>query len=74
MSFGNCQSSHLALSLSLPFYILRYQMVQYPTVKNNTDLEFLYTPRCKVRNSSYEFAVLSKNKILRDAKSEKWLK
>lgn len=49
-------------------------MVQYPTVKNNTDLEFLYTPRCKVRNSSYEFAVLSKNKILRDAKSEKWLK
>ena len=41
-------------------------MVQYPTVNNNADLEFLYTPHCKVRNSSYEFAVLSKNKILRD--------
>ena len=37
-----------------------------PTVKDNADLEFLYTPHCKVRNSSYEFAVLSKNKILRD--------
>ena len=41
-------------------------MVQYPTVNNNADLEFLSTPQCKVRNSSYEFAVLSKNKILRD--------
>ena len=41
-------------------------MVQYPTVKDNTDLEFLSTPQCKVHNSSYEFAVLSKNKILRD--------
>ena len=48
------------------FYFLRRQMVQYPTVNNNADLEFLYTPQCKVRNSSYEFAVLSKNKILRD--------
>lgn len=48
------------------FYFLRHQMVQYPTVNNNADLEFLYTPHCKVRNSSYEFAVLSKNKILRD--------
>lgn len=26
-------------------------MVQYPTVKDNADLEFLYTPQCKVRNS-----------------------
>ena len=33
---------------------------------NNADLEFLLTPHCKVRNSSYEFAMLSKNKILRD--------
>ena len=41
-------------------------MKQYPTVNNNADLEFLSTPRCKVRNSSYEFTVLSKNKILRD--------
>ena len=41
-------------------------MMQYPTVKNNADLEFFSTPQCKVRNSSYEFAVLSKNKILRD--------
>ena len=41
-------------------------MVQYPTVKDNVDLEFFSTPHCKIRNSSYEFAVLSKNKILRD--------
>ncbi len=41
-------------------------MVQYPTVKDNADLKFLSTPQCKVRNSSYEFAVFSKNKILRD--------
>ena len=50
----------------MTFYILRHQMVQYPTVNNNADLEFLSTPQCKVRNSSYEFAVISKNKILRD--------
>ena len=33
------------------------------------DIKFyklLKTPLCKVRNSSYEFAVISKNKILRD--------
>lgn len=48
------------------FYILRHQMVQYPTVNNNADLEFFYTPQCKVCNFSYEFAMLSKNKILRD--------
>ena len=41
-------------------------MMHYPTVKDNADLEFLYKPQCKVRNFSYEFAVLSKNKILRD--------
>ena len=41
-------------------------MMHYPTVKDNVDLEFLSTPRCKVRNSSYEFAVISKNKIPRD--------
>ena len=41
-------------------------MIHYPTVNDNTDFEFLSTPQCKVRNSSYEFAVLSKNKILRD--------
>ena len=29
-------------------------MIHYPTV-NNADLEFLLTPQCKVRNSSYEF-------------------
>ena len=40
--------------------------MHYPAVKDNADLEFLSTPQCKVRNSSYEFAVLSKNKILRD--------
>ena len=40
--------------------------MHYPAVKDNADLEFLNTPHCKVRNSSYEFAVLSKNKILRD--------
>ena len=50
----------------MTFYILRHQMVQYPTVNNNADLEFFSTPQCKVRNSSYEFAVISKNKILRD--------
>ena len=50
----------------MTFYILRHQIAQYPAVNNNADLEFLYTPQCKVRNSSYEFAVLSKNKILRD--------
>ena len=48
------------------FYILRHQTVHYPAVKDNADLEFLSTPQCKVRNSSYEFGVLSKNKILRD--------
>ena len=50
----------------MTFYILRHQMMRYPAVKDNVDLEFLSTPQCKVRNSSYEFAVLSKNKILRD--------
>lgn len=30
------------------------------------DFAFQMTPHCKVRNSSYEFAVISKNKILRD--------
>ena len=49
----------------IAFYILRHQMIHYPTV-NNADLEFLLTPQCKVRNSSYEFAMLSKNEILRD--------
>ena len=47
-------------------YILRHQTVQYPAVKDNADLEFLNTPKCRVRNFSYEFAVISKNKILRD--------
>ena len=41
-------------------------MVQYPAVNDNADLEFLLTPQCKVRNFSYEFEALSKNKILRD--------
>ena len=41
-------------------------MKQYPTVNDNADLKFLYTLQCKVRNFSYKFAVLSKNKILRD--------
>ena len=48
------------------FHILRHQTVHYPAVRDDADLEFLLTPHCKVRNSSYEFAVLSKNKILRD--------
>ena len=50
----------------MTFYILCHQMVQYSAINGNADLEFLSTPQCKVRNSSYEFAVLSKNKILRD--------
>ena len=50
----------------MTFYILRHQMMHYPTVKDNVDLEFLYTPQCKVRNSSYEFAGSCQNKILRD--------
>ena len=50
----------------MPFYILRHQMVQYPAINGNADLEFFNIPQCKVRNSSYEFAMLSKNKILRD--------
>ena len=41
-------------------------MMHYPAVNDNADLEFLSTPHCRVRNSSYEFAVLSKNKIPRD--------
>lgn len=41
-------------------------MKQYPTVNDNADLKFLYTPQCKVRNFSYKFAVLSKNKTPRD--------
>ncbi len=45
-------------------------MMHYPTVKDNADLEFLSTPQCKVRNLSYEFAVLSKNKIPRDSKRQ----
>ena len=50
----------------MTFYILRHQIAQYPAVNDNADLEFLLTPQCKVRNFSYEFAVLSKNKNLRD--------
>ena len=50
----------------MTFYILRHQTVQYPTVIDNADLEFLSTPLCKVRNFSYEFAMRSKNEILRD--------
>lgn len=40
-------------------------MKQYPTVNDNANLKFLYTLQCKVRNFSYKFAVLSKNKIPR---------
>ena len=36
----------------MTFYILCHQMVQYPAVNGNADLEFLYTPQCKVRNTS----------------------
>jgi hypothetical protein len=50
----------------MTFYILCHQMVQYPAVNGNADLEFLLTLQCKVRNSSYEFAIQIKNKILRD--------
>ena len=32
-------------------YILRRQTMQYPTVNNNADLEFLSTPQCKVIKS-----------------------
>ena len=58
----------------ISFYILRHQTVYYPTVKDNADLEFLSTPQCKVRNTSYEFAVISKNKIPRDFWETKSLK
>ena len=47
-------------------FILCHQMMRCPTVNGNADLEFLSTPQCKVRNFSYEFAIQSKNKILRD--------
>lgn len=50
----------------MTFYILRHQIAPYPTVNDNADFEFLLTPQCKVRNSSYEFAIQIKNKILRD--------
>ena len=50
----------------MTFYILHHQMVQYPAVNDNADFELFSTSQFKVRNSSYEFAVLSKNKILRD--------
>ena len=40
--------------------------MHYPTVNDNADLEFLNTPQCKVCNFSYEFAMQSKNEILRD--------
>lgn len=33
----------------MTFYIFRHQTVQYPAVNNNADLEFFYTPQCKVR-------------------------
>ena len=35
------------------------------------DFAFQTTPHCKVRNSSYEFAAISKNKILRDYEIQK---
>ena len=36
-------------------------------IKNRSvDFELQTTPQCKVRNFSYEFAIRSKNKILRD--------
>ena len=36
-------------------------------IKNRSvDFAFQTTPQCKVCNSSYEFVVISKNKILRD--------
>ena len=54
----------------MSFYIVRHQTVQYPAVNDNADLEFLYTPRCKVRNSSYEFDMRRKNKIPRDFKRQ----
>lgn len=38
------------------------------------DFAFQTTPLCRVRNSSYEFAVLSKNKILRDFRKTQSLK
>ena len=50
----------------ISFYILCHQMMQYPAVNDNADLEFLYTPQCKVCNFSYEFVMRSKNEILRD--------
>ena len=33
----------------MSFYIVRHQMIQYPAVNCNADLEFLSTPQCKVR-------------------------
>ena len=45
----------------MTFYILRHQMVQYPTVNNNADLEFLYTPQCKVHKLAKNLRDISKN-------------
>ena len=56
------------------FYILRHQMMHYPTVNGNADLELLSTPQCRVRIFSYEFYIRSKNKITRDFWETKSLK
>lgn len=47
----------------MTFYILRHQMMHYPTVNGNANLELFSTPQYKIRNFSYEFAVFGKNKI-----------
>ena len=36
-------------------------MVHYPTVNNNADLEFLYTPQCKVHKLAKNLRDISKN-------------
>ena len=72
-----CCRLHIILCLRVPqrcILAVGSQTVQYPTVNDNVDLEFLSTPHCKVRNSSYEFAIFSKNKIPRDFRETQSLK
>lgn len=44
----------------------KIKSTKYILIYFNYDSKCFLIPLCKVRNSSYEFAVLSKNKIPRD--------
>ncbi len=56
----NCDSYRLAAM----FDSLKGYEIQ--KIDKVVDFAFQSTPQCKVRNTSYEFAMPSKNKILRD--------